>query len=158
MTNSVRIILLIIIVALIYFCFNQYYYPQRICSGDVKKQLIWTNKLTNEKKILNDEKTPLVISFIFKRGAILINDDRFPLYKELNDVNNFAFKTESGYKGEYSQHGLLNQESNFKFRFDEITSVLYTENYATGMHIYENNMGTDNLKIEFSGNCSRKLL
>lgn len=142
----------------LYYSFNQVYYSQRICSGEVTKKIVWTNSSSNEKIILTDEKTPLVISLIFKRGAIYLNDDRFPLYKELSGVDNFAKKTESGYVGQYSQHGLLGQQSNFNFRFNELTSMVYTENSASGRHIYENKDGTDSLKIEFVGSCKRKFI
>jgi hypothetical protein len=142
----------------IYYLFNLYIYPQRICNGEVTKKLIWTDRTTNEKVVLTDEKTPLVISFILKRGAIYLNDDRFPFYKELSSVDNYAKKTEIGYIGSYTQQGLIDHVSNFKFNFNELTSMLYTENTASGTHLYENRYGSDSLKIDFVGSCSRKFL
>ena len=156
--NLIKATLFIIALTVIFYLLNQILYPQRVCSGEVTQKLVWTDNTTNERKILIDEKKPLLISFVFKRGAIYLNDDRFPLYKELSGVDNFAQKTESGYSGQYSQQGLLGQESNFTFRFNELTSMLFTENQAKGMHIYENKDGSDSLKIEFAGNCSRKFL
>ena len=155
---SYRITVMVFAVILIVYLFDQYFYPQRICSGEVTKKRIWKDGVTHEQKILDDEKTSLAISFTFKRGAIYLNDDKFPLYKELSGVNNFAEKTESGYKGEYSQYGILHQESLFKFSFNEVTSMLYTENSAKGMHVYENKMGDDYSIINFVGTCKRKFI
>lgn len=142
----------------IIYTLNQYYYPRRVCSGEVTKKLNWTSGDTVDNKILIDEKTSLAISLMFKRGAIYIDDERFPLYKEFSDKESFAKRTESGYVGYYSASGLLDKKSIFNFRFNELASVLYTENTLSGKHIYEGKIGDGSLKIVFVGNCSRKLI
>lgn len=136
----------------------QFIYPQRICVGEISKKIVWTNKYSNEKIVLKDEKSPLTISFVIKRGAIYLNEDRFPFYKELSGENNIASKTEIGFQGEYSKYGFLGGESIFKFKFNEVSSFLYTENDGKAMHLYENKEGTDSARLEFNGACHRKLI
>lgn len=149
---------ILIFFGIISYSIYQFIYPQRICVGEITKKIVWTSKINNEKIILKDEKSPLTISFVIKRGAIYLNEDRFPFYKELSGENNIANKTEVGYQGEYSKYGLIGSESIFNFKFNEVSSFLYTENNGKAMHLYENKEGTDSAKLEFIGACSRKLI
>ena len=153
-----KFLLGILLLGIISYSIFQYIYPQRICAGEITKKIVWTSRISNEKIILKDEKSPLTISFVIKRGAIYLNEDRFPFYKELSGENNFASKTEIGYQGEYSKYGLIGGESFFKFKFNEVSSILYTENEGKAIHLYENKEGTDSAKLEFIGACSRKLI
>lgn len=152
---SVSILIFLVIIS---YSTYQFIYPQRICVGEVTKKIVWKSKLGNEKIVLKDEKSPLTVSFVIKRGVIYINEDRFPLYKELRGENNIASKSEIGYQGGYSQYGILDSESIFKFKFNEISSFLYTENNIKALHLYENKEGTDSATLEFIGACSRKLI
>jgi hypothetical protein len=151
-------LVILIFLGVIYYSIYQYIYPQRICVGEITKKIVWTNKISKEKIILKDEKSPLTISFVIKRGAIYLNEDRFPFYKELSGENNIAIKTEIGYQGEYSKYGFLGGESFFKFKFNEVSSFLYTENDGKALHLYENKEGIDSAKLEFIGACSKKLI
>ena len=128
-------LVILIFLGVIYYSIYQYIYPQR-----------------------KHEKSPLTISFVIKRGAIYLNEDRFPFYKELSGENNIAIKTEIGYQGEYSKYGFLGGESFFKFKFNEVSSFLYTENDGKALHLYENKEGIDSAKLEFIGACSKKLI
>ena len=135
----------------------EYYYPKYVCKGDLLQKVVWWDSNGIDNEVLLDKKEELLISFLVKRGAILVKEDRFPLYRELNLNSNFAKKTETGYSGSYRQSGLLSATSEFNFEFNKYTKVLLTSNRAKQQHLYKTRLGEDRAELNFKGFCQRIL-
>ncbi len=135
----------------------QLIYPTMICKGELNKVRIWTDSSNKSiTKLLDDEHTEVVWSLLIRRDAITINDDRFPLYKELSYKNNFAKKTTSGYEGSYSSDYL--QHIRYRFSYNQISNQLGVDLTGKGDHILDGYVGKDDLKASFLGICQRKWL
>ena len=137
-----------------YFVY-QLIYPTMICKGQFNKVRIWTDG-TNKAitRLLDDEHLDVSWSLLFRRGAIIINEDRFPLYKELNRTNHFAKSTTVGYTGSYSTDFLQNIK--YSFEYNNITNQLSASLTGKGDHILDGYVGVDDLKANFIGACQRK--
>jgi hypothetical protein len=148
-------VLTLALAALVFFLGNQILYPTYVCDGELNKYIEWTKDYDNKpSKVLEDTKTKVAWSIRFKRGAMLINDDRFPFYKELNQQDNFAKKTPSGYEGGYSVNFI--QKYKYQFHFNEISKQLSVTVQAEGPHIIEAGVGRDKGKFEFLGSCEQR--
>jgi len=138
------------------FCaFYEINYPKYLCKGELHQQKEWTDDQTGKKINLLDRKTNIAISVIFKRGAIFLNDEKYPLYRELNYEDSYAEFTDTGFKGYKKQFGFLEQKIETEFKFNKYSNSLYTSSIAGGMMAYENNMGHDRVSMEFVGACER---
>lgn len=131
-----------------------YIYPTLVCEGQRSVTKTWKGGGPNTPvaKVLENGKTQISASFLVRRGAVFFNEDRFPLYKELNRNNRFAEKTAVGYKGsESSEDFILKVER--KFEFNKFTSQFSMETFAEGPHILDGDVGVDYVKLTFSGVC-----
>lgn len=147
------------IIFLVFACYvlKQVIYPTMICKGKFEKYRVWTeDSNTSNKKVLDNENLDVIWSLVFSRGAITINDDRFPLFKELNGTNRIAKKTTSGYEGTYSIDFL--QHIKYQFSYNSITRQLLVQLNGKAPHIMDFNVGRDDLKATFIGVCQQKWL
>lgn len=148
---------LVVFVATALMAFGyEYYYPKYVCNGQVRKEILWSGGGKSDEVLL-DKKEALSMSMIVRRGAIYLNEIRFPFYKELTNKSNFAAVTEVGYKGSYEEAGLLEGSSEFEFTFNRYTKVLSTRNKSTQMHFYKGVIGNDRATLEYLGECKRVL-
>lgn len=156
-SKKLKLFLLIIglILFLVYFLY-QIIYPTMICNGKFNKVRVWTDDANKSiTKLLDDEHLEVSWSLLFRRGAIIINEDRFPLFKELNGSNRLAKATTVGYEGSYSTSFL--QNIRYSFSYNQITKQLSVSLTGKGEHIIDGHVGMDNLKANFIGTCQRKL-
>ncbi|QWD69611.1 hypothetical protein [Polynucleobacter sp. UB-Siik-W21] len=150
-----RVFLVVSMVTLVIYLAYQLIYPTMICKGQFNKVRVWTNGSNKEvTKLLDDEHLEVSWSLLFSRGAIIINEDRFPLYKELNSKNNFAKSTAVGYEGSYSTDFL--QHIRYDFSYNQIANQLSVSFTGKGDHILDGDVGMDDLKANFIGTCQRK--
>ena len=148
-------LLITVLVTLVIYLAYQLIYPTMICKGQFNKLRVWAHWLNKEStKILDDEHLEVSWSLLFRRGAILINEDRFPMYKELNGTNHFAKSTAVGYEGSYSTDYL--QHIRYSFSYNQITHQLSASLTGKGDHILDGDVGMDDLKANFIGTCQRK--
>ena len=149
------LISIIIFGSLSFFLGMNILYPTLICKGEYSKQRDWASKnnLSVPKK-LDDERLNLSYSVLIRRDAITIEKDRFPFYKELSSINNFAKRDDVGISGGYVNDYI--QHLKYDFNYNKITNQLTIELNGHGKHLIDDEIGTDVLKVTFLGNCKRK--
>jgi|GEM_PF-4113088 len=136
---------------------EQFLYPDLNCSGKFNKNKKWIRETGNKlPKILENENLDLSWSVLIRRDSITIENDRFPFYKELSHIDNFAKKTNIGITGGYKIDFI--QHYKYEFTYNKITNQLTVELNARGKHVIENEVGDDILKATFLGKCERKWL
>jgi len=155
-SKKLKVFLLIfgLILSTTYFLY-QLIYPTMICKGQFNKVRVWTDDANKSiTKLLDDEHLDVSWSLLFRRGAIMINEERFPLFKELNGTNHFSKSTAVGYEGSFSTDYL--QHIKYSFSYNQITNQLSVSLTGKGDHIIDGYVGMDDLKANFIGTCQRK--
>jgi hypothetical protein len=153
--NYKKIILTLAIFSFLIYAIFQALYPTMTCQGTYSNLNKWTSDYDlKDTKIIEDSKVNLAWSFQVRRDAIYINDERFPLFKELNYKNVHAWKTQTGFSGR--RLGNFIQHRDYSFEYNNITKQLSVVVLADGPHILEKEVGKDKLKANFVGICERK--
>lgn len=152
---SKKIFILFSILSASIYCVYHILYPTMICRGSYSKLNKWTSDYNSaDVKIIEDNKVDVSWSLLIRRDALYINEDRFPLFKELNYKNIHAEKTQFGYRGKYQTNMI--QQWDYSFEYNNITNQLSASVSAAGFHILDGKGGKDKLKATFVGVCERK--
>lgn len=145
---------LILTAAAVYFGWATLY-PTYVCPGEVSTYIEWRKDFGDkEPKILQNKTTKISWVLKINRSELFINDDRFPFFKELNGVDNFAKKTQMGFEGGATRDMI--QKYDYKFSFNRISDQLTVTIKGEGPHITDDGVGRDKGRSDFIGRCEKK--
>ena len=128
-------------------------YPTLSCQGTVHRVQHWHPE-GSDSQILLDETNPERQLMQIRRGEINLNNQRFPLYKELNPNNHIAMQTTNGFKGVYSTHSV--DQMNYAFEFHRQRGELKISTKSTGVRFIDGQSGKIDVVSDFIGRCENR--
>jgi hypothetical protein len=130
-------------------------YPTMVCQGPTHQWQKWTpDGESTATKIINDQVTTERHLIQIRRGEINVTNQRFPLYKELNQSNHFAQQTDLGFKGSYSTHTV--DQMNYVFEFLRDKSQLNIQSQSAGIRYIDGESGHIEVFSVFKGQCDNR--
>ncbi len=130
-------------------------YPTMVCQGPSHQWQKWTPDGDGEtSRVINDQTTMERHLIQIRRGEISVTNQRFPLYKELNQSNHFAQQTDAGFKGSYSTHTL--DQMKYNFDFSRPKSELRIETESAGIRYIDGQSGHIEVFSVFKGTCENR--
>lgn len=130
-------------------------YPTMVCQGPSHQWQKWTPDGDGEtSRVINDQTTIERHLIQIRRGEISVTNQRFPLYKELNQSNHFAQQTDKGFKGSYSTHTV--DQMKYAFDFSRPLSQLRIETQSAGIRYIEGQSGHIEVFSVFKGTCENR--
>jgi hypothetical protein len=128
-------------------------YPAQICQGTGQLERKWTEQGSdNPATLVNEESVSLSHSIQFSPSHVLLDGQRFPLYKELNQSSHFAQATSAGVKGSFSTHGIA--KTRYTFVYDQAIQELRIDMQSTGLGTLEGRVGWVEENTSFTGRCA----
>ncbi len=130
-------------------------YPTMVCQGPSHQWQQWTPDDDAEaSRVINDQTTTERHLIQIRRGEIHVANQRFPLYKELNQSNHFAQQTERGFKGTYSTHTV--DQMTYVFNFFRDPDQLHVETQSAGIRYIDGQSGHIEVFSVFKGQCENR--
>jgi uncharacterized tellurite resistance protein B-like protein len=130
-------------------------YPTMVCQGQSQQwQTFSPDSDLSASKVMEDQQIFERHLLQLRRGEININNQRFPLYKELNPHNHFAQQTKDGFKGSYSNHVV--DSMNYAFQFNKATGELNINTNAVGVRFFDGESGRVEVFSNFKGQCENR--
>jgi uncharacterized tellurite resistance protein B-like protein len=130
-------------------------YPTMVCQGPSHQWQKWTPDGDGEtSRVINDQTTMERHLIQIRRGEISVTNQRFPLYKELNQSNHFAQQTDAGFKGSYSTHTV--DQMKYNFDFSRPKSELRIETESAGIRYIDGQSGHIEVFSVFKGTCENR--
>ena len=130
-------------------------YPTLVCQGPAHHWQKWTPDDDNgSSKIINDQLSTERHLIQIRRGEINVTNQRFPLYKELNQSNHFAQQTDAGFKGSYSTHTV--DQMNYTFEYLSDSSQLNIQSQSAGIRYIDGQSGHIEVFSVFKGRCDNR--
>jgi hypothetical protein len=102
--------------------------------------------------LINEESVSLSHSIQFSPSHVLLDGQRFPFYKELNQTSHFAEATSAGIKGSFNTHGIA--KTRYTFVYDQAIQELRIDKQSTGMGTLEGRVGLLEENTSFTGRCA----
>ena len=128
-------------------------YPAQICQGTGQLERRWMQPGSDNSAILiNEESVSLSHSIQFSPSHVLLDGQRFPFYKELNQTSHFAEATSAGIKGSFNTHGIA--KTRYTFVYDQAIQELRIDKQSTGMGTLEGRVGLLEENTSFTGRCA----
>ena len=128
-------------------------YPAQICQGTGQLERKWTEQGSdNPATLVNEESVSLSHSIQFSPSHVLLDGQRFPLYKELNQSSHFAQATSAGVKGSFNTHGIA--KTRYTFVYDQAIQELRIDMQSTGLGTLEGRVGWVEENTSFTGRCA----
>jgi hypothetical protein len=132
-------------------------YPAQICQGTGQLERKWTEQGSdNPATLVNEESVSLSHSIQFSPSHVLLDGQRFPLYKELNQSSHFAQATSAGVKGSFNTHGIA--KTRYTFVYDQAIQELRIDMQSTGLGTLEGRVGWVEENTSFTGRCANDWL
>jgi len=128
-------------------------YPTLSCQGTVHRVQHWQPE-GSDSQILMDETNPERQLMQIRRGEINLNNQRFPLYKELNPNNHIAMQTNTGFRGVYSTYAA--DQMNYAFDFDREKGELKITTRSSGVRFIDGQSGKIDVLSDFIGRCDNR--
>ena len=128
-------------------------YPTLSCQGTVHRVQHWHPE-GSDSQILLDETNPERQLMQIRRGEINLNNQRFPLYKELNPNNHIAMQTTNGFKGVYSTYAV--DQMNYAFDFHRQRGELKISTRSSGVRFIDGQSGKIDVVSDFIGQCENR--
>ena len=130
-------------------------YPTMVCQGQSHQwQTFSPDSDASASKVMEDQQIFERHLLQIRRGEININNQRFPLYKELNPHNHFAQQTKDGFKGTYSNYVV--DSMNYAFQFNKVTGELNVNTSSEGVRYFEGESGRVEVFSNFKGQCENR--
>jgi uncharacterized tellurite resistance protein B-like protein len=130
-------------------------YPTMVCQGQSHQwQTFSPDSDVSAAKVMEDQQIFERHLLQIRRGEININNQRFPLYKELNPHNHFAQQTKDGFKGTYSNHVV--DSMNYAFQFNKVTGELNVNTSSEGVRYFDGESGRVEVFSNFKGQCENR--
>ncbi len=148
------VLVLAISLPLVVFAYG-WIYPTMVCQGQSQQwQTFSPDSDLSASKVMEDQQIFERHLLQLRRGEININNQRFPLYKELNPHNHFAQQTKDGFKGSYSNHVV--DSMNYAFQFNKATGELNINTNAVGVRFFDGESGRVEVFSNFKGQCENR--
>ena len=130
-------------------------YPTMVCQGPTHQWQKWTpDGEASSSKVINDQVITERHLILIRRGEVNVTNQRFPLYKELNQSNHFAQQTDLGFKGSYSTHTV--DQMNYVFEFLKDKNQLNIQSQSAGIRYIDGQSGHIEVFSVFKGQCDNR--
>ena len=128
-------------------------YPAQICQGTGQLERKWMEQGSGKPAVLiNEESASLSHRIQFSPSHVLLDGQRFPLYKELNQSSHFAEATSAGIKGAFNTHGIA--KTRYTFVYDQTIQELRIDMQSSGLGTLEGRVGWVEENTSFTGRCA----
>ena len=128
-------------------------YPAQICQGTGQLERKWMEQGSGKPAVLiNEESASLSHRIQFSPSHVLLDGQRFPLYKELNQSSHFAEATSAGIKGAFNTHGIA--KTRYTFVYDQAIQELRIDMQSSGLGTLEGRVGWVEENTSFTGRCA----
>lgn len=130
-------------------------YPTMTCQGSSHQWQKWTpDEEGSLTRVINDQVVTEHHLIQIRRGEVNVTNQRFPLYKELNQSNHFAQQTDMGFKGSYSTH--IVDAMNYTFEYLKDSNQLNIKTESTGIRYIDGQSGHIEVFTVFQGQCGNR--
>lgn len=130
-------------------------YPTMTCQGPSHQWQKWTPDSEGSlTRVINDQIVTEHHLIQIRRGEVNVTNQRFPLYKELNQSNHFAQQTDKGFHGSYSMH--IVDAMHYTFEYLRDTSQLNIKTESAGIRYIDGQSGHIEVFTVFQGQCDNR--
>lgn len=130
-------------------------YPTMTCQGPSHQWQKWTPDVEGQStRVINEQIVTEHHLIQIRRGEVNVTNQRFPLYKELNQSNHFARQTDVGFQGSYSTH--LVDAMNYTFEYIRDKHQLNIKTESAGIRYIDGQSGHIQVFTVFQGQCDNR--
>ena len=148
------LLLLAVSCPLVVFAYG-WIYPTMVCQGQAHQVQSWSpDEELSEPRVIDDDRQPERHLLQIRRGEVHINNQRFPLFKELNPSNHFAQNTPEGFNGSYTNHVVDRME--YAFSYNKRNGELSIVSKSDGVRYFDGQSGRVEITSNFKGQCENR--
>ncbi|CAN1554258.1 terB_like domain containing protein [Burkholderiaceae bacterium] len=148
------LLLLAVSCPLVVFAYG-WIYPTMVCQGQAHQVQSWSpDGELSEPRVIEDDRQPERHLLQIRRGEVNINNQRFPLFKELNPSNHFAQNTPEGFNGSYTNHVV--DRMDYAFSYNKRNSELSIVSKSDGVRYFDGQSGRVEITLNFKGQCENR--
>ena len=148
------LLLLAVSCPLVVFAYG-WIYPTMVCQGQAHQVQSWSlDGELSEPRVIEDDRQPERHLLQIRRGEVNINNQRFPLFKELNPSNHFAQNTPEGFNGSYTNHVV--DRMDYAFSYNKRNGELSIISKSDGVRYFDGQSGRVEITSNFKGQCENR--
>ena len=148
------LLLLAVSCPLVVFAYG-WIYPTMVCQGQAHQVQSWSpDGELSEPRVIDDDRQPERHLLQIRRGEVNINNQRFPLFKELNPSNHFAHNTPEGFNGSYTNHVV--DRMDYAFSYNKRNGELSIVSKSDGVRYFDGQSGRVEITSNFKGQCENR--
>jgi uncharacterized tellurite resistance protein B-like protein len=148
------LLLLAVSCPLVVFAYG-WIYPTMVCQGQAHQVQSWSpDGELSEPSVIEDDHQPERHLLQIRRGEVNINNQRFPLFKELNPSNHFAQNTHEGFNGSYTNHVV--DRMDYAFTYNKRNGELSIISKSDGVRYFDGQSGRVEITSNFKGQCENR--
>ena len=148
------LLLLAVSCPLVVFAYG-WIYPTLVCQGQAHQVQSWSpDGELSEPRVIEDDRQPERHLLQIRRGEVNINNQRFPLFKELNPSNHFAQNTPEGFNGSYTNHVV--DRMDYAFSYNKRNGELSIVSKTDGVRYFDGQSGRVEITSNFKGQCENR--
>jgi hypothetical protein len=148
------LLLLAVSCPLVVFAYG-WIYPTMVCQGQAHQVQSWSpDGELSEPRVIDDDRQPERHLLQIRRGEVNINNQRFPLFKELNPSNHFAQNTPEGFNGSYTNHVV--DRMDYAFSYNKRNGELSIVSKTDGVRYFDGQSGRVEITSNFKGQCENR--
>ena len=148
------LLLLAVSCPLVVFAYG-WIYPTMVCQGQAHQVQSWSpDGELSEPRVIEDDRQPERHLLQIRRGEVNINNQRFPLFKELNPSNHFAQNTPEGFNGSYTNHVV--DRMDYAFSYNKRNGELSIVSKSDGVRYFDGQSGRVEITSNFKGQCENR--
>ena len=148
------LLLLAVSCPLVVFAYG-WIYPTMVCQGQAHQVQSWSpDGELSEPRVIDDDRQPERHLLQIRRGEVNINNQRFPLFKELNPSNHFAQNTPEGFNGSYTNHVV--DRMDYAFSYNKRNGELSIVSKSDGVRYFDGQSGRVEITSNFKGQCENR--
>jgi uncharacterized tellurite resistance protein B-like protein len=148
------LLLLAVSCPLVVFAYG-WIYPTMVCQGQAHQVQSWSpDGELREPSVIEDDHQPERHLLQIRRGEVNINNQRFPLFKELNPSNHFAQNTPEGFNGSYTNHVV--DRMDYAFTYNKRNGELSIISKSDGVRYFDGQSGRVEITSNFKGQCENR--
>ena len=148
------LLLLAVSCPLVVFAYG-WIYPTMVCQGQAHQVQSWSpDGELSEPRVIDNDRQPERHLLQIRRGEVNINNQRFPLFKELNPSNHFAQNTPEGFNGSYTNHVV--DRMDYAFSYNKRNGELSIVSKTDGVRYFDGQSGRVEITSNFKGQCENR--
>ena len=148
------LLLLAVSCPLVVFAYG-WIYPTMVCQGQAHQVQSWSpDGELSEPRVIEDDRQPERHLLQIRLGEVNINNQRFPLFKELNPSNHFAQNTPEGFNGSYTNHVV--DRMDYAFSYNKRNGELSIVSKSDGVRYFDGQSGRVEITSNFKGQCENR--